>query len=304
MDQPRPGTVGGNWYKYAGASKAGRDQPMPLPRLIVDADDYAATPAISDGILQAHDHGLVTSTSVMACGLNAHWASELLSRPDLGACAHLTLTFGEPSLGKLYRGPLHNGLFPSRFRWGLQRCYELDSAAILDEFRAQLEGVMQMVPVTGLDTHHHIHELPEVFEVVLRLAQDYGVAVRALDAVQRAACIAAGVTCPDIVLTELWGTDGSVGTLRNVLQRVTIAPIAAGAPDAPNHAMTGRVGQARKEPVIELVCHPGYNYNLPAHGDFDGSAIERELQTLTSLEAIEWVAHRFLPYHHAVSYGD
>jgi predicted glycoside hydrolase/deacetylase ChbG (UPF0249 family) len=34
--------------------------------LIVNADDFGLTPGVSAGILDAHRHGIVTSTSVIA----------------------------------------------------------------------------------------------------------------------------------------------------------------------------------------------------------------------------------------------
>ena len=36
--------------------------------LVVVADDFGLTPGVSDGVLRAHRHGIVTTTSVLANG--------------------------------------------------------------------------------------------------------------------------------------------------------------------------------------------------------------------------------------------
>jgi predicted glycoside hydrolase/deacetylase ChbG (UPF0249 family) len=67
-------------------------------RLIVNADDYGRTLAVSRGIRQAHRQGIVTSTSVMMNMPNADEDLHLaqLEVPRLGLGVHLTLTAGRP----------------------------------------------------------------------------------------------------------------------------------------------------------------------------------------------------------------
>ncbi|HEX7094516.1 MAG TPA: ChbG/HpnK family deacetylase, partial [Acidimicrobiales bacterium] len=67
--------------------------------LIVNADDYGLTAAVSAGILRAHRNGIVTSTSVLALApgfrQSAAW---LLDEPSLGVGAHLALVGEDPPL--------------------------------------------------------------------------------------------------------------------------------------------------------------------------------------------------------------
>src|SRR5215468_7168133 len=62
--------------------------------LIVNADDYGATPEVSRGILEAHLKGIVTSTSVMITspGVVAGIQDAKRLAPNLGLGLHLTLS--------------------------------------------------------------------------------------------------------------------------------------------------------------------------------------------------------------------
>ena len=68
-----------------------------MRQLIVNADDFGLTEAVSSGILDAHRNGIVTSTTLMANG-EAFDAAVAMSRraPRLGIGVHLNLTSGKP----------------------------------------------------------------------------------------------------------------------------------------------------------------------------------------------------------------
>src|SRR3954469_25330070 len=68
-------------------------------RLVVNADDFGMTPAISRGIVQAHRAGIVTSTSLLGnCDDLPAMRALLADAPDLGVGVHLTLIGGRPIL--------------------------------------------------------------------------------------------------------------------------------------------------------------------------------------------------------------
>src|SRR3954469_2098511 len=52
--------------------------------LIVNADDFGRSAAITDGILRAHQHGIVTSTTLMVRWPAAAYATENSGELDLG----------------------------------------------------------------------------------------------------------------------------------------------------------------------------------------------------------------------------
>src|SRR3954447_20119572 len=66
-------------------------------RLVVNADDFGLSPAISRGILAAHRDGIVTSTSLLGNAADLEDARALLGgAPELGVGVHLTLVGGRP----------------------------------------------------------------------------------------------------------------------------------------------------------------------------------------------------------------
>ena len=61
-------------------------------RLVVNADDFGMSGAISRGILRAHRDGIVTSTSLMGNAADLPAAKAMLSEaPNLGVGVHLAL---------------------------------------------------------------------------------------------------------------------------------------------------------------------------------------------------------------------
>jgi len=67
--------------------------------LIVNADDFGLTPGVSAGILAAHRHGIVTSTTVLVnrAILPVHIDAALGS--GIGVGLHINLTLGSPITG-------------------------------------------------------------------------------------------------------------------------------------------------------------------------------------------------------------
>jgi predicted glycoside hydrolase/deacetylase ChbG (UPF0249 family) len=68
-------------------------------RLIVNADDFGLTPGVSAGILSAHRHGIVSSTTLLAtAAIDAEQLAELRDS-SLGVGIHVNLTLGRPLSG-------------------------------------------------------------------------------------------------------------------------------------------------------------------------------------------------------------
>lgn len=152
-----------------------------MKRLIVTADDFGLTEGVNRGIIEAHCRGIVTSTSLMANGGAFDDAVKRARRaPKLGIGAHLNLTEG-PTIspptavrtltgrhGEMRTGPMSvgKGIATGRIRLG---DVEL-------ELRAQIEKILAAdVTLSHLDGHKHIHLLPGVFEIVVKLAGEYGI---------------------------------------------------------------------------------------------------------------------------------
>src|SRR5256885_6104118 len=68
-------------------------------RLIVNADDFGLTPQVSAGILTAHRHGIVSSTTALVTARIADDSARALRDSGLGVGLHVNLTLGRPLSG-------------------------------------------------------------------------------------------------------------------------------------------------------------------------------------------------------------
>lgn len=151
-----------------------------MRRLRVTADDFGLTPGVTEGILEAGSKGIVTHASVMAGGLDFDRAIALArDTSDLGIGVHLTLTWGAPQSSPDEVASLvgAGGLFASLPTiLGRAMRGRLDRGEIAEEWRAQIEKVQRSgVSPTHLDSHHHIHLIPQCFSVAAGLAKEFGI---------------------------------------------------------------------------------------------------------------------------------
>jgi predicted glycoside hydrolase/deacetylase ChbG (UPF0249 family) len=153
--------------------------------LIVNADDYGLTEGVSEGILEAHRNGIVTSTSVLALGSAfAGTVGRLGDEPDLGVGAHLALVGEDPPLLGAREIPSlvdRRGALAISWRRLLPRVAagRVDPGDVEREMRAQIEAIEGAgVLLDHLDTHQHLHLWPSIGAVVRRLAEERGLAVR------------------------------------------------------------------------------------------------------------------------------
>jgi chitin disaccharide deacetylase len=135
---------------------------------------------VTRGIIQAHAAGSVTSTSMMANGLD--WESAVRfarATRTLDVGVHLNLVQGRPLLRVPSLTDRRTGeLLPlgALARRALAR--RLDRDELAAELHAQIERVRQAgIVVTHLDSHRHTHVLPGVFATVRRVAKEAGIRV-------------------------------------------------------------------------------------------------------------------------------
>jgi chitin disaccharide deacetylase len=152
-----------------------------MRQLIVNADDFGLTEQVSRGILDAHWEGIVTSTTLMANGGAFNAAVSMSHRaPRLGIGVHLNLSEGEPVSPALRiptlvdrTGRLH--LSPGRLLQALVR-RQVNLTHVETELRRQITKIFSAgIMPTHLDGHKHVHILPGVSEIVIRLAQEFSI---------------------------------------------------------------------------------------------------------------------------------
>jgi len=154
-----------------------------LRRLVVNADDLGLTPGVNDGIFDAHEHGILTSASLLA---NAPATADAVRRarlhPALGLGAHLTLIDGAAILPPTRVPTLVEGDGRFRRSWKpfIVACLQ-KRVSLVDverELTAQIERLLRAgVQLTHLDAHKHVHAYPPIFSVVARLAVRFGIPV-------------------------------------------------------------------------------------------------------------------------------
>lgn len=149
-----------------------------MPQLIVNGDDLGFSPGVNQGILTAHQEGIVTSTTVM---INLDYAAEGLAlaqkeAPNLGIGLHINLTYGRPVSSHVRTLVDENGYFYPETRL-LDVALGFDEDELYEEIAAQIERFVALTghPPTHLDSHYHVAFLhPLALKATLTLAEEYG----------------------------------------------------------------------------------------------------------------------------------
>lgn len=159
---------------------------MTARRLICNADDFGYGPRVTDGIVDAHTGGIITSTTVMTNMPAAEYAAGLMpGLPDLGVGVHLVLTCGQalsprdqvPDLTDR-EGQFHPLAKQIKL---LRRPSEALANQIQTEWRAQIQRAIDLgFAITHCDSHHGVHKYPVCRKVLVGLLQTFKIpAVRA-----------------------------------------------------------------------------------------------------------------------------
>src|SRR5579859_1212560 len=266
-------------------------------RLIVNADDFGLTSGVNRGIVEAHERGIVTSATLMACGARFQEAVDLASRtPQLSVGCHVLLVDASPVLELQQVSSLATANpGTSKFRDSLVSFAGLAIAGRLDEGQIEAEITAQIrklqaagVRVSHLDSHKHTHMFPAVFRPMLRAAQKCGISA---------------IRNPFEPLffagTKNWKRRFQLGMLRSLRAgfRNSLKESGTRTPDGCiGIVATGGLTQqtfrqlieALPEGTWEFVGHPGYN-----DAELDGiktrlrHSRENELAILTSTESKE-----------------
>lgn len=192
--------------------------------LIVNADDFGLTEGTNRGIIQSHEHGIVTSTSLMVRqAASASAAAYAKLHPALAVGLHLDLGEWEWRDGawhQVYQ------VVPSE-----------DADAVSAELERQMDLFHRLVgrAPTHLDSHQHVHHHEPVLALAIEAARRLGIPLRAVSG-NIAFCGhfyghgPKGSPFPDGI---------SVGNLISLLHKLPAG-------------------------TTELSCHPGLDENLPS----------------------------------------
>jgi len=245
-----------------------------VKNLIVNADDLGWTEGVNRGILETFHNGIVTSTSLLANGAAfAGGVEAARSAPGLGVGVHLNLSDGPPVADRetittllTYDGEFAGGpenLLLRRARGGLS-LFEVET-----EWDAQIQKIRDAgIEPTHLDGHKHVHMLPGLFEIALKLAKGHGIgAVRvSLEASSLRAALSSGADQhAAVVLKQGVQARGLKLLARDAREQAEAAGIST-ADYFCGIAQTGELTlkgveqfvKCLPEGTTELMCHPGY----------------------------------------------
>jgi chitin disaccharide deacetylase len=146
---------------------------------IINADDFGFCDEVNQAIIQAHEEGILTSTSLMVTGEKASDAIEKAkTHPNLAVGLHLVLVCGHSALPPKEIPHLvdNQGNFSNdSVKAGLK--YQFNSAArqeLRREIRAQLEKFRSTgLPLSHVDGHLHMHSHPVVLNILAELANEF-----------------------------------------------------------------------------------------------------------------------------------
>jgi hopanoid biosynthesis associated protein HpnK len=241
-----------------------------MKQLILNADDFGLTRGVNEGIIRAHHEGVLTSTTLMACGAAFEDAVERAkANPELGVGCHLMLVGGcaTASRGEISSLADESGWLPKTLPGLIARLSmrRVPVAEIEREMRAQINKIREAgIEPTHLDTHKHTHAHPIVMEALGRAAQATGIT---------------RVRKPIEGMKDSWQTSraGGAGTSKQMLAAAIVTAMAPRFAaiaktyglHSPDHflglASTGQLGPAMLRHMIEslaegqteIMVHPG-----------------------------------------------
>ncbi len=294
-----------------------------MRKLIVNADDFGLTAGVNRGILEAHNGGAVSSTTLMANGPAFEDAvAAARSAPNLSVGCHVVLVDGTPVSPPDTVDTLLaiRSAEPERFYSSLSAFAAramlggFDRDQLVAEITAQIRKIQSAgLQVTHLDTHKHAHIFPEILAALLRAARICGVRairnpivpVKALPARQFRG------------KPHLWKRYGQVRMLHTFSgqfhQRTkraglltpdgVLGVIETGSAESAGFSSLLRQTLASlPEGTWELVCHPGYNdADLRAARTRLLGTREEERRLLTSAELRQFLEEQKIP---VISYRD
>jgi chitin disaccharide deacetylase len=152
---------------------------QPARVAVVNGDDFGFSFGVNRAIIEAHQHGILTTTSLMVTGRAFDDAVDLArANTSLAVGLHLVVVCGGSVLSANSIPHLvdRNESFPySPMLTGLR--YQFSGAARRElklEIRAQLERFMDTgLPLSHVDGHLHMHMHPVVFDILVDLARDF-----------------------------------------------------------------------------------------------------------------------------------
>ncbi len=143
-----------------------------MKNLIINADDFGMSQEVNEGTEKGIKQGIITSVSIMVNMPYFKQAVQFLKKyPDISVGLHFNITEGPPLLLPRVAKNLirEDNTF---FYWSqLIPRVAMHKKEMLKEIQAELSAQYKLLqstglPITHIDSHHHVHLYPSIFHVV------------------------------------------------------------------------------------------------------------------------------------------
>lgn len=283
-------------------------------KLIVNADDFGMTRGINRAVAEAHDAGIVTSTTLMAGSEAFDDAVEIAARrPKLRVGCHLVLVEGYPLADRTQVASLldlaisNNGTSPA-FRSSLANFARAATRGLIKPEHVVTETVAQIqklqaagIKVSHVDCHKHAHMFPRIAEAVIEGARRCSVGTIRAPFEPSWAVFTRGsgsfrvrllIRSFQVTLLRRWH-EPFLQMVRSANMRTTDGTIGIAVTGVLDQQFFNQLIERMPDGTYEFVCHPGYNDADLARVDTGLLASrEVELNVLTSSATREILATR------------
>ena len=150
---------------------------MQMKKVIINADDFGLTKEINESVKLGYQSGLITSASIITNTEHFYHAADVIlpqiKNIDLGF--HFNIVEGKslthPSLLCDDKGFFNNSYVDLLFKMNNKNVL----LQIEQEFEAQIERILKYHEISHLDSHVHIHSIPSIFKLFIKMAKKYNI---------------------------------------------------------------------------------------------------------------------------------
>ena len=150
---------------------------MQMKKVIINADDFGLTKEINESVKLGYQSGLITSASIITNTEHFYHAADVIlpqiKNIDLGF--HFNIVEGKslthPSLLCDDKGFFNNSYVDLLFKMNNKNVL----LQMEQEFEAQIERILKYHEISHLDSHVHIHSIPSIFKLFIKMAKKYNI---------------------------------------------------------------------------------------------------------------------------------
>ena len=145
-------------------------------KVIINADDFGMSDSVNEAIADGYTNGIVTSTSIMA-NMPAFddAVNKLQCLSGIGLAVHLNIIEGKALISNSSLCDKEGNFNLSFSQIMMKSLSPKFLKDVENEFRAQIEKVLQYAKPDNLDSHVHVHAIPAIFNIVCKLAKEYDI---------------------------------------------------------------------------------------------------------------------------------